>query len=100
MPHRLSRLCNVDRVRGDIGVVTRRGGSRELLEPGGNGDHQTARYASTLSVRITRGHIMSSANDIFLQAIQPIVDIFWTLVWTATGSTISVPRAAAPTPTT
>ncbi|WP_319027336.1 hypothetical protein [Dietzia sp. PP-33] len=39
----------------------------------------------------------SSVNDIFLQAIQPIVDIFWTLVWTATGSTVSVPRPVAPT---
>ncbi|HMT49088.1 hypothetical protein [Dietzia sp. UBA5065] len=40
---------------------------------------------------------MSNANDIFLQAIQPVVDIFWTLVWSATGSTLSVPRPVAPT---
>ena len=37
-----------------------------------------------------------SANDIFLRAIQPVVDIFWTMVWSATGSTISVPRPSAP----
>jgi hypothetical protein len=29
---------------------------------------------------------MSNANDIFLQAIQPVIDIFWSLVWTATSS--------------
>ena len=39
---------------------------------------------------------MSNANDIFLRAIQPVIDIFWSLVWTATGSTISVPRPTAP----
>jgi hypothetical protein len=39
---------------------------------------------------------MSNANDIFLQAIQPVIDIFWSLVWTATSSTISVPRPTAP----
>ena len=37
-----------------------------------------------------------SANDILLRAIQPVVDIFWTVVWTATGSTISVPRPTTP----
>ena len=39
---------------------------------------------------------MSNANDIFLQAIQPVVDIFWSLVWSATGSTLSVPRPNNP----
>ena len=39
---------------------------------------------------------MSNANTIFLQAIQPVVDIFWTLVWSATGSTVSVPRPVNP----
>lgn len=39
---------------------------------------------------------MSNANDIFLQAMQPVVDIFWTLVWSATGSTLSVPRPSNP----
>ena len=39
---------------------------------------------------------MSNANDIFLQAFQPVADIFWTMVWTATGSTVSVPRPVAP----
>lgn len=39
---------------------------------------------------------MSNANDIFLQAIQPVVDIFWTMVWSATGSTVSVPRPSSP----
>ncbi|HJC28300.1 MAG TPA: hypothetical protein H9759_02785 [Candidatus Dietzia intestinipullorum] len=38
----------------------------------------------------------SNANEIFLQAIQPVVDIFWTMVWSATGSTLSVPRPTAP----
>ena len=38
----------------------------------------------------------SNANEIFLQAIQPAVDIFWTMVWSATGSTLSVPRPTAP----
>lgn len=33
-----------------------------------------------------------NANDIFLRAIQPLVDVFWTVVWSATGSTLSVPR--------
>lgn len=41
---------------------------------------------------------MSNANDIFLRAIQPVVDIFWSLVWTATGSTVSVPRPTMPEP--
>lgn len=40
---------------------------------------------------------MSNANTLFLQALQPVVDIFWTLVWSATGSTLSVPRPIAPT---
>lgn len=40
---------------------------------------------------------MSNANDIFLKAIQPVVDIFWSMVWSATGSTLSVPRPSAPT---
>lgn len=39
---------------------------------------------------------MSSSNDGFLQAIQPVVDIFWSLVWSATGSTLSVPRPVNP----
>ncbi|WP_255583643.1 hypothetical protein [Dietzia sp. ANT_WB102] len=39
---------------------------------------------------------MSNANDIFLRAIQPVVDIFWSLVWSATGSTLSVPRPNKP----
>lgn len=39
---------------------------------------------------------MSNANDIFLQAIQPVIDIFWTAVWSATGSTVSVPRPVNP----
>lgn len=38
----------------------------------------------------------TSLNTIFLQAIQPVVDIFWTLVWSVTGSTLSVPRPSAP----
>lgn len=38
----------------------------------------------------------SNINDIFLEAIQPVVDIFWTMVWSATGSTLSVPRPSAP----
>lgn len=38
-------------------------------------------------------------NDIFLRAIQPLVDVFWSLVWTATGSSITVPRPVAPTTT-
>ena len=37
-----------------------------------------------------------NSSEIFLRAIQPVVDVFWTLVWTATGSTISVPRPTAP----
>ncbi|WP_274376959.1 hypothetical protein [Dietzia alimentaria] len=41
---------------------------------------------------------MSNANDFFLEAIQPVVDIFWSLVWTATGSTLSVPRPVNPAP--
>lgn len=73
MPHRMSRLCNVGLVRDDKGVITW-------------GTHREPN---------TRGHIMS-ANDIFLRAIQPVVDIFWTLVWSATGSTVSVPRPSAP----
>jgi len=36
-------------------------------------------------------------NEVFLQAMQPVVDVFWTLVWSATGSTLSVPRPTAPT---
>lgn len=40
---------------------------------------------------------MSNAmNEFFLQAIQPVVDIFWTLVWSVTGSTVSIPRPVAP----
>ena len=35
----------------------------------------------------------ANINEIFLQAIQPVVDIFWTLVWSVTGSTVSVPRS-------
>lgn len=42
------------------------------------------------------GSNSSEANDIFLQGIQPIIDIFWTLVWSAAGSTVSVPRPVAP----
>jgi len=38
----------------------------------------------------------SNLNDIFLRAIQPVVDVFWSLVWTATGSTVSVPRPGKP----
>ena len=38
----------------------------------------------------------SDINNIFLEAIQPVVDIFWTMVWSATGSTLSVPRPSAP----
>lgn len=41
---------------------------------------------------------MSNANDIFLRAIQPVIDIFWSLVWSATGSTLSVPRPTTPAP--
>ena len=37
-----------------------------------------------------------TSNDMFLQAMQPVVDVFWTLVWSATGSTLSVPRPTAP----
>lgn len=37
-----------------------------------------------------------NSSEIFLRAIQPVVDVFWSLVWTATGSTISVPRPTAP----
>ncbi|MFL0578925.1 hypothetical protein [Dietzia sp. 179-F 9C3 NHS] len=37
-----------------------------------------------------------NSSEIFLRAIQPVVDVFWTLVWTAAGSTISVPRPTAP----
>ncbi|WP_268817647.1 hypothetical protein [Dietzia lutea] len=39
---------------------------------------------------------MSNANDFFLRAIQPVIDIFWSLVWSATGSTLSVPRPTSP----
>lgn len=38
----------------------------------------------------------SNINQIFLEAIQPVVDIFWTVMWSATGSTLSVPRPVAP----
>ena len=44
---------------------------------------------------IERETLMNS-NDMFLQAMQPVVDVFWTLVWSATGSTLSVPRPSAP----
>lgn len=37
-----------------------------------------------------------NSNDMFLQVMQPVVDVFWTLVWSATGSTLSVPRPSAP----
>lgn len=37
-----------------------------------------------------------NSNDMFLQAMQPVVDVFWTLMWSATGSTLSVPRPSAP----
>lgn len=30
-------------------------------------------------------------NEAFLQAITPLIDIFWTVVWSAVGSTISIP---------
>lgn len=35
-------------------------------------------------------------NNVILHAMTPIVDIFWSLVWSATGSTLSVPRPSAP----
>lgn len=35
------------------------------------------------------------SNDFVLQAIQPLVDIFWSLVYSATGSTVTVPRPDA-----
>ena len=38
-----------------------------------------------------------NSSEIFLRALQPVVDIFWTMVWSATGSTLSVPRPKAPT---
>ncbi|GAA3510175.1 hypothetical protein GCM10022294_20820 [Dietzia aurantiaca] len=68
-------MCNVGRVGGDIPDVLGR------TPPGRDTDEGTN---------------MSNANDIFLQAIQPVVDIFWTMVWSATGSTISVPRPTTP----
>lgn len=42
------------------------------------------------------GSNSSEANQIFLEGIQPVIDIFWTLVWSAAGSTLSVPRPVAP----
>lgn len=38
----------------------------------------------------------AQANDLFLKAMAPVVDIFWSLVWTATGSTLSVPPPTMP----
>lgn len=37
-----------------------------------------------------------NSSEFLLRAIQPVVDIFWTLVWSVTGSTISVPRPMSP----
>ena len=49
-------------------------------------------------VRLTpiESETLMNSNDMFLQAMQPVVDVFWTLVWSATGSTLSVPRPSAP----
>lgn len=86
----MSRLCNVDRVRGDMrGVLGR-------MSPGRRTTRPAAVRAMSAAVQNYEGTNMSNANDIFLQAIQPVVDIFWTMVWTATGSTVSVPRPVAP----
>lgn len=41
----------------------------------------------------------AALNNAFLQAMAPVVDIFWTVVWSATGSTISVPRPTPVEPT-
>lgn len=40
-----------------------------------------------------------TSNDLFLKAMAPVVDVFWTLVWSATGSTLSIPRPSAPVTT-
>ena len=37
-----------------------------------------------------------NSSEIFLRAIQPVVDVFWSLVWSVTGSTVSVQRPNTP----
>lgn len=33
-------------------------------------------------------------NEVFLRAITPLIDGFWTVVWSSVGSTISIPGVA------